>query len=369
MDPDLVTVPISNEHEQFLKGIEKRRKTLAMDLCEKPDEKEMRQVDGNEPTGDNNDDDDDGMETDLMPFGNYETKFTSILTGNSGPRQLDFLLVLVANQWQLWNSLVEPNPCGYLDEISSLEKLIRSPRNILGMAGQFKEREPGSWDKQRFLERCEHFGCCCPDIWDFVIIDRLLIVELTKALPFFKQLDLNDQIALLRHVVHPASILINAYYSFAMGARTWTRTNGLTFITLYQHHKQYRDNKAICKLNRRFLYDSITAIRDCSLDNQEFVLSLIILCCTSNAPNLSETAKDLLYNESVQLSRNLFELCKQKHGAGGGAARFAECMHLLASMHTYVNVMDNLHIHIDLLNLQSPSTFKYNIPRALAALF
>lgn len=63
MDPDLVTVPISNEHEQFLKGIEKRRKTLAMDLCEKPDEKEMRQVDGNEPTGDNNDDDDDGMET------------------------------------------------------------------------------------------------------------------------------------------------------------------------------------------------------------------------------------------------------------------------------------------------------------------
>lgn len=75
---------------------------------------------------------------DLMPFGNYETKFISILTENSGPRQLDFLLVLVANQWQLWNSLVEPNPCGYLDEISSLEKLIRSPRNILGMAGQFK---------------------------------------------------------------------------------------------------------------------------------------------------------------------------------------------------------------------------------------
>lgn len=386
MDPALVNIYEtqaksqinSSGHEEFLQKMADRKKRLLIWI-----EKQRQQQ-----THDTPNDDDLLVELDqidvqpmeLLPYNNNSSNSSQITILDSTMPSLheqdwltlNWLLYLEGKHQRLWDSLSHPNPNGYLDGFATMEELLASPYNILDWAEQFEGQPRHSWNKQLYIERCEQFGNFCKDNLDLVMVDRLLMIEMAKALPFFRQLDTNDQVVLLRHIAVPFDIFVNAFYSAAIGAETWTRSNGLTFITSYLV-KRFQCNERIVILAKRKLNGSVRAIKECAMGKEEFVLLLVIFFCSTTATELSESAKTLLYNESVRYSQILLRLLQSKHGSAAGAAKYAQCMHALGKMFSLEYVMHMLVTNIALTDLQQQQPqrmeYKYATPRALSPLF
>jgi hypothetical protein len=75
-----------------------------------------------------------------------------------------------------------------------LALILQDNQNLLAKADQFPV-EPFGWDKAQFLYQIETNGLLSMHALHIhAVKDWFLIVELAKTLPFFKQLNLDDQV-------------------------------------------------------------------------------------------------------------------------------------------------------------------------------
>ena len=80
-------------------------------------------------------------------------------------------------------------------------------------------------------------------------------------------------------------------------------------------------------------------------------------------------AKELLYSESVRHSRALLKFLQDKFGPGRGAAKYAECIHLLELVLEIDYDIQMLMTYLDAFNLNQRKMFKPpEIPKALLAI-
>jgi hypothetical protein len=88
-----------------------------------------------------------------------------------------------------------PLPKAYTNRNETLAEFLRDNYNLLANADQFHEESFGGWDKARFITEIETNGLFSLHALNIQYIkDWFLIVELAKAFPFFRELELKDQV-------------------------------------------------------------------------------------------------------------------------------------------------------------------------------
>jgi hypothetical protein len=76
-----------------------------------------------------------------------------------------------------------------------LAGLLQDNYNLLSNADQFPEEPIGYWDKAQFIEDVETNGLFSLHALNIQYIkDFFIVLELAKAFPFFKELELKDQV-------------------------------------------------------------------------------------------------------------------------------------------------------------------------------
>jgi hypothetical protein len=132
--------------------------------------------------------------------------------------------------------------------------------------------EEPSWDKAKLIEEVENRGFFGSNYIEIVVKDWFLAFEAAKAMPFFKELDLYDQvyftiwicklyhkglpsihqIALLQRIALPINFFCGSYFSYGRCSQTMCRANGLTPITVLEA-KQYRNDKRLFQKWKQFI--------------------------------------------------------------------------------------------------------------------
>jgi hypothetical protein len=97
---------------------------------------------------------------------------------------------------RIWDSS-QSLPEAYTNRHETLAGFLRDNYNLLANADQFHEESFGVWDKAQFINELETNGLFSLHALNIQYIkDWFLLVELVKAFPFFRELELKDQVRL-----------------------------------------------------------------------------------------------------------------------------------------------------------------------------
>ena len=249
-------------------------------------------------------------------------------------------------------------PTGYQFRHQHMGQLLADPNNLLAMAKQFSEYPLANIGENtaRLKTLVEAHGFMFPEHFDGVIKDRFLCVEMAKAMPFFIKLAADDQIILLRHIVGPVTMFINAFYSYLMKADTWTRSDGFSYHAMW--NQKYGNDERVAKLSRQMFCESVDSFKRAAIGREEFVLLMAILFSSSTAANLSASARDLLYDESVRYSKALLSMLQVKHGHINGSQKYALALELLGAAFQFDFRMHLLCTYTEVFyDMKGPSIF------------
>lgn len=123
---------------------------------------------------------------------------------------------------------------------------------------------PTSLDQTSLLEQVNRHGLNIDVFTNPLIIDRLLSIEMAKALDTFQTLELEDQVGyvrgicfqrigfilqllMIRHIIVPINIFFNSFYSAMAGADTWIRPDGLMPMTVLTETERFQHDKRLMK--------------------------------------------------------------------------------------------------------------------------
>lgn len=268
-------------------------------------------------------------------------------------QKLDHLLSLEVRQKTIW-SLGDSLPD--LSNYRSAEELVEKCPDQLFVPSNPNENDKSSSAFHSIGSIFSH------DIW-YLCIDELLMLEWAKKLPFFDLLTTSDQVALLTHISLPFQSFLNAFYSATSGADTWIRCSGFKFISNFLTNGRLRTDEKLKDLVDSIVGKSVTMIKELGLCREEFVLLQVILLCSSTPCELSGNASELLYAQSVEYARLLMAYQQGRYGPAAGAAKYANCIHLLGTMIRIKEKGIQAGIHLDLHYTDAANITKANFPK------
>ncbi|CAK5119929.1 unnamed protein product [Meloidogyne enterolobii] len=189
-------------------------------------------------------------------------------------------------------------------------------------------------ERQRFFKEIDEIQDVQrhPHIKKSIIVCRLLVIGIFKALPFFHRLARNDQIIHLNHRVKTVNIFLKTYNAAKLNTATLIGPDGITSMDVYRAQSRYRENKHLINLAEKAFSRAVEPYFRMAplIDDEEFSLMLSILCSTGAPADLiSSHARVLLQNECEFYSSKLLNFCQVRFGDVNGACRYAECLHLI----------------------------------------
>lgn len=264
------------------------------------------------------------LENCCMPLSiNTAASIEPLLSSMQEWHQLNMLLLCEERQRPIWEAWTELP--AWIFELDTLDELIQFPGSLF-IGPKCQKRTLHALQMKMLMaysyENADR---------NFICIDALLLLEWTRALPMFAELEAADRLSLLKHIGMPFTALCNAFYATLMNADTWTRGNGHTFHrpvyfgALWEHDR-------LRFLSKQFFCAGVEAVQKLQINREEFALLLGIICCNSTPSELSATARDRLYNQSADYCRTLLRFLQIRHGPEAGARKFADCMHLMELM-------------------------------------
>ncbi|KAI6210358.1 Ligand-binding domain of nuclear hormone receptor [Aphelenchoides besseyi] len=207
-----------------------------------------------------------------------------------------------------------------------------------------KQSELANADKHKFL--CTNGSEILRRHW--LATDLILNVEQLKVMPFFWQLDILDQEALVKHVILVTTTLSEAFYSYREKSSTVIYPDRLCPI-------MYR-NQIVPNVHRFFPdilpleYDNFTrhieTIERVTVEFEDYCLLKAIIYCNGDTPNLSDRARLLLDQSREIYSTILQRYLQSKLGTLSGARKYMELINLIGSFFHFAQKKRELHAFI-----------------------
>ncbi|CAK5118172.1 unnamed protein product [Meloidogyne enterolobii] len=159
----------------------------------------------------------------------------------------NLLRILTAHN-RIWGAFYEM-PESYFARFTSFNDLIFSSDNVLGYHESFNPNPPvmSEPERQRFFKEIDEIQDVQrhPHIKKSIIVCRLLVIGIFKALPFFHRLARNDQIIHLNHRVKTVNIFLKTYNAAKLNTATLIGPDGITSMDVYRAQSRYRENKQL----------------------------------------------------------------------------------------------------------------------------
>nr|CAD2182188.1 unnamed protein product [Meloidogyne enterolobii] len=167
---------------------------------------------------------------------------------------------------RIWGAFYEM-PESYFAKFTTFNDLLFSSDNVLGYHESFNPNPPvmNEPERQRFFKELDEIQDVQrhPHIRKSIIVCRLLVIGIFKALPFFNRLSRNDQvgnlmeiceknfylikIVLLNQQIRTVNMFLKTHNAAKLNTATLIGPDGITAMDIYRAQSRYRENKQLRK--------------------------------------------------------------------------------------------------------------------------
>ncbi|KAI6238344.1 Transcription factor HNF-4-like protein [Aphelenchoides fujianensis] len=183
----------------------------------------------------------------------------------------------------------------------------------------------------------------------WITSDLILNIEYCKALPFFANLDLKDQEALVTHVVFVNTVLVQSWYSFMNNSLTIVHPDGTTPLMLrrkkFAKSFDLREHPQINAMEIESFVRCLEPLARVRPDAEDYTLLKAIIFCHSETPGLSEYAKELLEKHRDVYARTLLHRLQAKLGTIDGARKYADLINLIQTFFHFAQRKRECHLY------------------------
>uniref|UniRef100_A0AC35TFU0 Alpha-1,4 glucan phosphorylase n=1 Tax=Rhabditophanes sp. KR3021 TaxID=114890 RepID=A0AC35TFU0_9BILA len=195
------------------------------------------------------------------------------------------------------------------------------PFKINPLAGDLKE------DMCRTKQRRPHKN------WN--LFDIILLIDYGKTLPFWKDLSIDDQMKLVKHINPPLITAMNAFYSYLANEDYVVFPDGMSPIKIHQSPAQLEIDTYV---------NSVKPIFKLGLSNEEYCLLKAIIFCSATLSGMSDEGLKVLETFKNMYSDILLEHLQHKYGHTIGAQKYGEIILALDSLFYYGYKKTQLHL-------------------------
>ncbi|KAI6204442.1 hypothetical protein M3Y94_00674600 [Aphelenchoides besseyi] len=244
----------------------------------------------------------------------------------------------------------QTNDSRVVDVLSYLEMKLQRLRESAFTGDEFYELDIRevlcSQSELGRVDKYEEMGPRSPsfDIKNWPILDLLLNVEHLKVMPFFYDLTIGDQEALVMHVALVNCTLMRSFYSHQCHSTTMVFPDGVKPL-------MYRKSTVIAEKYpepHRLELDSfcrtIEVISRVDPEREEYILLKAMIFCHSEAPGLSDYAQKQLEKYRNVYSTALLRRMQARRGTVEGARKYAELVGLIETYFHFAQRKREFHI-------------------------
>ncbi|KAI6190874.1 Transcription factor HNF-4-like protein [Aphelenchoides bicaudatus] len=176
--------------------------------------------------------------------------------------------------------------------------------------------------------------------------DILLNVEFLKAMPFYHELDINDQEALCMHIILVNTVLVQSWYSYKQNSRVLVHPDGHGPLHMRKYAPISKIYPDIVPIELDNFSRNIDPIYRILPSDEEYCLLKAIIFCHSDTPGLSAHAQDILDKHREIYSSTLLRRMQASMGTLQGATKFAELIGLIQTLFHFAQKKRELHFFI-----------------------
>ncbi|KAI6189461.1 Transcription factor HNF-4-like protein [Aphelenchoides bicaudatus] len=197
--------------------------------------------------------------------------------------------------------------------------------------------------------------------------DLVLNIEYLKALPFFPDLDIDDQEILIMHVGMVNAVLIQSFYSYLYKAKTLTLPDGRTPILNHRRKSAMlgKDYPGVQQMQMDVFCRNIEPFYRLNIDLEEYSLLKAIIFCHAEAPELSQHAQQILEHHREIYANTLLRRLQARLGTLPGACKYADILALVETFFHFGQKKKEFHVLLCSMRRRNPEIWRMTPPALL----
>uniref|UniRef100_A0AC34F5B2 Uncharacterized protein n=2 Tax=Panagrolaimus sp. ES5 TaxID=591445 RepID=A0AC34F5B2_9BILA len=250
-------------------------------------------------------------------------------------QEIDFLLYLEAKQRRLRESTYNPQQLFR----TSLRDLLQKSSE-LSLADKYEKPSEWPMNQQAITERLKKGKEEIKRTGKyFVACDLILTIEVAKILPAFNFLTLDDQEALMRHVVVVNMVLTQSFYSYLQHLDVIIYPNGVVPVKMDEIF-----GRAPMQVKIETHTRSVQTLSRTSITPEQFVLLKAIIYCHPACDNLSTEGREIITKYHEKYSGILLRHLQDEYGNQAGASKYGSLICLIEAYFHFAEKSKQIHL-------------------------